>query len=563
MLRRFSSPNDCFSSSTLWRQASRLRCPNHFAEGMRPARLPPQKQFNFNITMTKQILTLISALILAGNVANAQDHASQKQLYTCPMHPEIVRAEPGDCPKCGMSLVSMKSERKLPAASTPSTEHAHHTADGTALPITKHDHEHQPSHGSGVAGAMTMLSSINIADPMSRESSGTSWVPDSTPMYGHMLMFGEDMLMLHGGIFPRYTNVSSRRGDDRIDAPNWIMGMFSHPFGENAQLGLRLMMSFDLLTEGGRGYPLLFQSGESWNDQALHDRQHPHDLFSELSIAYSQKLTRDVSGYFYFGYPGEPAIGPPAFMHRLSAMDGPDAPIAHHWQDSTHIVFGVATAGLQWRNVKVEGSVFTGREPNEERYDFDRPRFDSYGGRISWNPTSNLALQVSHGYINSPESLEPDLKLHRTTASAIYNLPLGHDTNWSNSFVWGQNDATGEGKTQSFLLESNYQRGRDTVYGRWERVEKSGHELVLREVDHHRIFTVNAASIGYVRDLTHGKGIDIGLGGQFTLNLWSDGLDRYYGDEIGYGFQVFLRIRPSLHSHGPQGHSGSAAGMEK
>jgi hypothetical protein len=392
-----------------------------------------------------------------------------------------------------------------------------------------------------------MQSSINIADPMNRESSGTAWVPDSTPMYGHMMMFGDDMLMLHGGIFPRYTNVSSRRGDDRIDAPNWFMAMYSHPFSDNAQLGLRLMMSVDLLTEGGRGYPLLFQTGESWHGQSLHDRQHPHDLFSELSIVYSQKLTQDVSSYLYFGYPGEPALGPPAFMHRLSTMDNPDAPIGHHWQDSTHITFGVATVGLQWRSLKIEGSIFTGREPDEDRYDFDRPRFDSYSSRISWNPTANLALQVSHGYIKGPEGLDPEIKVHRTTASAIYNQPLGHDSNWSTSFVWGQNDATDEGRTQSFLIETDYQRQRDTIYARWERVEKSGHELVLDEIDHARIFAVNAVTLGYVRDLSRGNKIDIGLGGQFTLNVWPEGLDRYYGDGLGYAFQLFVRIRPSLH----------------
>jgi len=125
---------------------------------------------------------------------------------------------------------------------------------------------------------------------MSREGSGTSWLPDSSPMYGRMFMLENDMLMLHGAAFPRYTNVSTRRGDDRIDAPNWLMGMFSHPLGDNAQLGARLMMSLDPLTEGGRGYPLLFQSGESWHDQPLHDRRQPHDLFSELSLTYSQNL---------------------------------------------------------------------------------------------------------------------------------------------------------------------------------------------------------------------------------------------------------------------------------
>ena len=213
---------------------------------------------------------------------------------------------------------------------------------------------------------------------------------------------------------------------------------------------------------------------------------------------------------------------------------------------------------------KVDGSIFTGREPDENRYDFDRPRFDSFSGRISWNPTQNLALQFSHGYIKSPEALEPDLKRHRTTASIIYNQPLGADSNWSNSFVWGQNHDTGEGKTQSFLIESNYQRGRDTVYLRWERVEKSGHELVLNPPDESRIFPVSGYTIGYVRDLSHGDGLDIGLGTQFTINDRPDRLDSYYGDDLGYAFQFFLRIRPSLHSRAAHQHGEHAvAGLEK
>jgi hypothetical protein len=504
-----------------------------------------------------------------------QKHQHEKKpKYTCPMHPEVITDHPGNCPKCGMKLVAKQkrstsnSDRSRAGAQLSTSNHQPHMSHSSHEMHQQHGtHEtHAPSHG-GHEMPMEMHSTIDLADPMSREGSGTSWLPDSSPMYGKMFMFGENMLMLHGAIFPRYTNVSTRRGDDRIDAPNWIMGMYSHPLGDSAQIGARLMMSLDPLTEGGRGYPLLFQTGESWHDQPLHDRQHPHDLFDELSLSLSQKFDHDFSAYIYFGYPGEPALGPPAFMHRPSAMDDPDAPIGHHWQDSTHITFGVATAGLVWSRfggMKIEGSIFTGREPDKNRYDFDQPRFDSYSGRISWNPTKNLALQASYGYIKSPEAPEPQINIHRTTASAIYNLPLGPDSNWSNTFVWGQNNAAGgEGKTQSFLIESNYQRGRDTVYLRWERVQKSGHELVLKPADESGIFPIGGYTIGYVRDLSHGNGLDIGLGTQFTFNDRPDSLDRYYGDGLGYAFQFFLRIRPSLHSHGGHEHAQHVAGMEK
>jgi hypothetical protein len=527
---------------------------------------PPAKQPAevFHGTMLKKFLILvlvatINSALLAQTATPQSDQntATERQQYTCVMHPEVVQDHPGKCPKCGMELVAVSKEEKRPTPnaqrSTPNAQMPHpmhhhdgHAAEGHTM---HHGHEGHAMH------EMKMQSSVNLTDPMTREGSGTSWLPDSSPMYGRMFMFGEDMLMVHGAIFPRYTNVSTRRGDDRIDAPNWIMGMFSHPVGDNAQLGVRLMMSLDPLTEGGRGYPLLFQSGETWHDQPLHDRQHPHDLFSELSLSYSQKFTEDFSGYIYFGYPGEPALGPPTFMHRISAMDDPDAPIGHHWQDSSHVTFGVATAGLVWRTIKIEGSVFTGREPDEDRYDFDRAHFDSASGRISWNPTPDLALQFSHGYLKSPEALEPTAKRHRTTASIIYNKALGHDTNWATTFVWGQNDDTHEGKTQSFLLESDYQRGRDTFYTRLERVEKSGHELVLGGSDQEKIFPIFAASFGYVHDFTHGDGLDVGLGAQFTIDDRPDGLSRYYGDDVGYGFQVFLRIRPSTHQHHEMEHA--------
>jgi hypothetical protein len=400
---------------------------------------------------------------------------------------------------------------------------------------------------------MTMPSSVDLADPMNRESSGTSWIPDSSPMYGRMFMRGKNMLMVHGAAWPRYTDVGSKRGGRRIDAPSWFMGMFSHPLDRKSQLGLRLMMSLDPPIEGQRGYPLLFATGEEAHGQPLHDRQHPHDLFDEVSATYSHLLGSGNSAYLYLGYPGEPALGPPTFMHRISAIDIPDAPIGHHWQDSTHITFGVITTGLAHRNAKLEGSVFTGRDPDQNRYNFDPIRLNSYSGRLSWNATVNLALQVSHSFLKSPEALDPGVDQHRTTASLVYNKPLGEDANWASSLVWGQNEESDtRQKSNSYLAETDYQRGANAWYARAELVQKSGHELVLQTPAlEGRLFDVGAYSIGYVRDLKHNSasGIDVGLGAQITVNSKPSSLDAFYGSGTPVGFEIFFRIRPSRMDH--------------
>lgn len=38
-------------------------------------------------------------------VAPAAQADQEAKSWTCPMHPEVVQAEPGKCPKCGMKLV--------------------------------------------------------------------------------------------------------------------------------------------------------------------------------------------------------------------------------------------------------------------------------------------------------------------------------------------------------------------------------------------------------------------------------------------------------------------------
>lgn len=412
---------------------------------------------------------------------------------------------------------------------------------------TTHDHDE-----------MKMSSMTDINAPMSRESSGTAWMPDSSPVYARMKMFGDgSMLMFHGNVFLRYTRVGSRRdlavggrGDnERFDAPSMFMLMYSKPINEKSQIGWRAMVSLDPLIERGFGYPLLYQSGETYRGQAIHDRQHPHDFFSELSASYSYKLSDRQSIYFYAGYPGEPALGPPAFMHRVAAMNNPDAPVSHHWQDSTHITWGVLTAGYNFGKFKFEASAFKGQEPDENRWDFDAPKLDSFSGRFSFNPSKEWALQVSYGYLKNPEPSEPDLKiLRRTTASAIYNKKLGDDRNWASSLIWGQNYGNGE-RTNAFLFETDYQFQKNSVFGRLERVEKSGHELALDEIDHDKIFWVGAYSVGYVRELYQNKNLHVGLGAQASFYQNPNGLTAYYGGTNHQGWQIFLRLRPSAMKH--------------
>lgn len=437
---------------------------------------------------------------------------------------------------------------------TPTGHDAHPSPSPAASPAEHRHGETPATEDSAHAGHTEMRSPINIAEPMSREGSGTSWIPDSSPTYGYMKMFSDgSMLMLHGTAFLRYTSIGSDRdvsaagkgSRSRVDAPSMFMAMYSKPINERSQIGLRAMLSLDPLIERGSGYPLLYQSGETFHGEPLHDRQHPHDFISELAATYSYKLDDQNSFFVYAGLPGEPALGPPMYLHRPSGMNNPDAPIGHHWQDATHITYGVVTAGFTHRKVKFEASVFKGREPDENRWAIDPPKLDSFSGRLSFNPTREWAFQISYGYLKDPEPAEPEIRvLRRTTASAIYNKSFGENRNWSNTFVWGQNH-TDEGRTNSFLFESNFDFDKNAVFGRAEQVQKNAHELVLPAPHPEGNFWVQAYSLGYVRDIVKDKGIDVGLGSMATFNFNPSSISSFYGGTSHTGWQVFVRLRPS------------------
>jgi hypothetical protein len=307
------------------------------------------------------------------------------------------------------------------------------------------------------------------------------------------------------------------------------------------------MFSLDRLTEGGQGYPLLFQTGESYNDIPLVDRQHPHDLFSELALNFTCSFRPDIDLNFYLGYPGEPALGPPVFMHRPSAMNNPDAPIGHHWQDATHITFGVGTLGFRYKNLKAETSIFSGREPNENRYDFDKPKFNSYSYRLSVNPDQNFALQFSQGFLRSPEALEPDVDVIRTTASVIHTRQFTPDVMVATSLAWGVNH-TIERSLNSYLVESNFKFQTYAVYIRYEFIEKDVDELQLFQFEDHTTFKINALTLGVNDELFTAFQTSFSFGMQGTINFIDRNLQSIYGSNP-VAAEIFLKIVPGGAHH--------------
>ncbi len=387
-----------------------------------------------------------------------------------------------------------------------------------------------------------------LGPSMSRESSGTAWQPQSTPMPSPMIHIMADgwMIMGHGDAYAVYDHAGGERGGDKTISTNMFMLMARKQVGEGV-LGLRGMISLEPATVGKTGYPLLFQTGESADGETpLIDRQHPHDLFMELAGSYALPLRGGKDQAFvYLGLPGEPALGPATFMHRFSGMDNPEAPITHHWLDSTHITFGVATLGYVINDkLKLEASLFTGREPDQSRWDIETPKMDSQSARVTYNPSADWSFQASYGHLNSPEQLEPDVDQQRVTASATYNRRLTPDgrTNWQTTFAWGR-DINEPGHTlDAFLLESaiNIKRTH-TIFGRFENVAKD--ELFEEgEPLFGRAFTVNKLSIGYIYDFPETHGVQFGVGAVGSVHFIPADLQSTYGD-VPTSYMLFARAR--------------------
>jgi hypothetical protein len=436
-------------------------------------------------------------------------------------------------PSAGPQPQEVPAEEGRDEAAVPPVDHSQMSRTNPQPPAARN-----ARHSGGMTAALGPY-------PMMREASGTAWQPDTSEHMGLMTHSGDWMLMGHGMLNLVYDHQGGRRGDDKLFASGMLMGMARRPIGDGA-LQFRAALSPDPLM-GKRGYPLLLASGETADgEEHLIDRQHPHDFFMELSASVSQNLGSRSSVFLYAGLPGEPAFGPPAFMHREAIMDSPEAPISHHWLDSTHITFGVVTAGMVIDRFKIELSRFNGREPDQHRWNIETGPLDSTAVRVSLNPTRTLAIQGSWGKFKAPEQLEPDVDQKRWSASASWANEVAPGWKLAGTLAWGRKSLRDHhGKwvnDDAYVAEASVKRGQWTGFARAERTENR-ELLEVDDRDHGPAFKVGKFSAGAVRDFSVSKHLALGVGGLVAVNFVPDGLRSEYGSRNPLGAVGFVRLK--------------------
>jgi len=465
----------------------------------------------------------------AGSAMNGmtmQDNATQMPAQQPQSAPTETPMGQGGAMQMPMPGTSATSPQPVPLM-----DHANHSQasqqpmSGMDMPMAEH-----AGHQMAMTGALGYY-------PMERESSGTAWQPDSSEHMGLHVMSGDWTLMAHGVLNLVYDHQSGARGDDKAFASGMLMGMARRPIG-NGTLQFKAMLSPDPIM-GARGYPLLLASGETANGiDRLIDRQHPHDFFMELSGSVSQNIGPKSSVFLYGGLPGEPAFGPPAFMHREAILDSPEAPISHHWLDSTHISFGVVTAGIVMDRVKLEVSRFNGREPDQHRWNIETGPLDSTAIRLSWNPTNDLSLQGSWGHFKDPEQLEPGVNQKRWSASLLYAREVSAGWKLAATLAWGRKTAQGH-NDDAFAAEASLKHGSWTLFGRGEMTENRE----LTDIEDGPAYRVGKVSLGAVRDFRVAEHLSLGAGALFTVNFVPSALSAAYGGHNPIGAMGFVRLK--------------------
>lgn len=427
-------------------------------------------------------------------------------------------------------------------------------------------------------------------------TSGTSVEPASTPFPMWMGTRHGWEFMLHGNAFAADTQqqADSPRNRDAFFSTNWLMLMAQRPVGGNGTFTVRTMFSLEPAVVSRRNYPEVFQQGETAYGAPIVDGQHPHDFFMELAALYDLKLSPNALLSLYAAPVGDPAIGPTAYPHRLSASEDPIAALGHHQEDSTHIAFSVLTGGVTYRWARLELSGFHGAEPTEQRWHVEPSpnghAIDSVATRLTISPTADWTGQYSIARIASPEALYPHQDQQRQTAAVMYhhsfhskrptsmnanNMPAmpGMDmggsahtqgvqpgkpmqmtaepaTDLATTLLWGRTRSlTDNSKENSYLAEGLLRfRTRNYVWTRIENASRTN-ELALTPGTplptgfvEAPIGHVAAYTFGYDRDFAVGPHLLAAPGAQLTVYRTPPALRSTYGS-TPTAEQIFIRFR--------------------
>lgn len=395
------------------------------------------------------------------------------------------------------------------------------------------------------AGIVVMTASALLA-----QTQAPANTPEQPPEHDHAAMMMAEQTprgwtpMWDGVVFGTLIKQTGLRGGTQFRAQNWLMLMAHRTVG-TGMLTLNGMFTVEPATIGAAGYLELFQHGEAYKGLPVVDAQHPHDAFMQLDARFAQPIGKTTL-LFSGGPSSSPALGPTAFMHRLSASENPTAPLTHHTFDSTHVTFGVATVGVRRGWFTLEASAFQGREPDWKRWDLNLGKFDSGSARLTVRPHPELEFQVSRGRLIQPEELEPGNQ-NRTNGSLSWTRmhPAGGFTaitllsgRVSRTYSW----------TGAFVAEGTHWMGNTAVFGRYEGTGVESEHLLFPGFVHtphpgELIDKLHAVTAGATRRLFKQAGIDVALGGDVTFYKVPDRLLAAYGSRP-LGAHVTLRIRP-------------------
>ncbi len=395
-----------------------------------------------------------------------------------------------------------------------------------------------------------------------KEASGTAWLPQVTPMYGvHRPWRGWDV-RLAGVAFvqalyePRDRHRTGGSSTRQAGSVNWGMVMARRSAG-GGRFGIRTMVSAEPWTVSSCGSLSFLATGEVCDGDTIHDRQQQHDLIMELAVDYDRRLRGAWRWQVYAGLAGEPALGPPGYPHRASAIANPIGPVTHHWLDSTHVIFGVVTVGVHNQRWKVETSVFNGREPDESRVDLDLGAFDSVATRLhscranAWRCSCQRRACARRGVTSRFRNrIPPPAPRHLPFITCRLEPTVSGQRPWPSGRITPAQPCPAEywmppprQRSSRAALHSQIDI-RCSAGGKWEECPRT---TCTRTSTSTSVFAIGKVQLGYVQQLSVMKGMRPGIGGTVSVSFLPVELAPRYSGRTAPSIGVFFSLQAARH----------------